>query len=134
MLKPIIMVVVVVLLALSSLAFQKERPLGVASTLVAAPQAKCQGGFIYIQFQGEAGWVQTMKKCDMRATPPKLDTTKVRERLTQVQLDSLLNSYLSGNPSPQGVNVCCCQPGWQVYDSTAFHCSSTGKLVSLKEH
>jgi hypothetical protein len=131
--KPIIMVVVV-LLALSSLAFQKERPFGVPSAIVAEPQAKCQDGFIYIQFRGEKGWVQTMKKCDVRAKPPQLDTTNVKERLTQVQLDSLLKSYLSGNPTPQGVVVCCCQPGWQVYDTSDYKCASTGKLIPLKEN
>ena len=123
-----IVMIVVMLLSLSALAFQKGKTVSVASTIVAEPQAKCQDGFIYIQFRGEQGWIQTMKKCDMRATPPRLDTTKVRERLTQAQLDSLLNSYLSGQPLHHDVYVCCCQPGWTVYDSAEFKCSSTGAL------
>ena len=125
----LIVIAVVVLLSFSSLVFQQERAaLGIATTVVAEPQAKCQNGFIYIQFQGEEGWVQTMKKCDMRATPPKLDTTNARTKLTQNQLDALMNSYLSGHPLPQGKTVCCCQPGWRTYDSTSERCN-WGKIV-----
>lgn len=118
----------IVLFSLSSLAFKQARTVSVASTVIAEPQTKCENGFIHIQFEGEKGWFQTTKKCDMRATPPKLDTTYASGRLTQVQLDALLNSYLSGHPQPQGKNVCCCR-GWVVYDDSTHNCHG-GKVVS----
>lgn len=114
--------------ALSSPASQRVRTVSVPSYVLAQPQTKCENGFLHVQIHGEAGWFQTTKKCDMRATPPKLDTSNAGTRLTQTQLDALLKSYLAGNPQPQEKEVCCCQPGWRVYDNATQSCS-WGKLV-----
>jgi len=121
MFKSVIMALVV-LFSLSSLVFMQTTTESIASTVVAEPQAKCENGFIFVQFQGEVGWFQTTKKCDIRATQPKLNTSHAGRKLSQAQLDTLLTSYLSGVPQPVGKNVCCCQPGWQVYDNAHQAC------------
>src|SRR4029077_9731162 len=110
------------LLLFSSLAFMQTQTESIASAVVAEPQAKCENGFIFVQFKGEDGWFQTTKKCDMRATPPKLDASHASGRLTEAQRADLLRGYLSGHPQPVGKNVCCCQPGWQVYDNASQGC------------
>jgi hypothetical protein len=115
-----------VLLSLSSVASQEARTVSIASTVVAEPQTKCEKGFLHVQFEGQAEWFQTTKRCDMRAAPPKLDTSQASKRLTQAQLDALLESYLSGNPQPQDQQVCCCN--WKVYDNSTHKCS-WGKLI-----
>jgi hypothetical protein len=124
--KKSIIMALVVLCSLSSLVFMQTKTESIASTVIVEPQTKCENGLIYVQFQGTDGWFRTEKKCDMRAEPPKLDTTYAGG-LTQVQLDALVKSYLSGHPEPVGKNVCCCQPGWRVYDNSHQTCMR-GKL------
>ena len=126
--KFVIMAFVVLVLA-SSLVFMQNRAESIASSVLAEPQAKCEKGFTFVQFKGEEGWFQTTKKCDMRATPPKLDTTHASKKLTQPQVDALLRSYLAGNPKSVDINVCCCQPGWQVYDNSISKCSN-GEVIN----
>ena len=59
----------------------------------------------------------------------ELDLKHASGRLTDAQKQQLIDSYLAGHPTPVGKNVCCCQPGWQVYDNSKFRCS-WGKLYS----
>ena len=54
------------------------------------------------------------------------------KHMTEAQKKTLVDSYNSGHPVPVGKNVCCCQPGWQVYDSSDFKCSG-GKLINKHE-
>lgn len=119
----LLFVALVAVFTLSSLASERIRAESIPSNVLAEPQTKCEKGFLHVQFQGQAGWFQTTKKCDMRASPPKLDTSNAGARLTQTQLDALLDSYLAGNPQPQGKEVCCCQPGWRTYDNSTHTCS-----------
>lgn len=123
----LVFVGLVAVFALSSLASERVRSVSVPSNVLAEPQTKCERGFLHVQFQGQAGWFQTTKECDMRASPPKLDTSNSGARLTQTQIDALLESYLAGNAQPNGKIVCCCQPGWRTYD-TSTHSCNWGKL------
>ena len=59
----------------------------------------------------------------------QLDLKHASGKLTDVQKQKLLDSFLAGHPEPVGVNVCCCQPGWQVYDQSKQKCTSNGKLI-----
>jgi len=127
--KFVITALMVVLFSLSGLAFQRAKTVSVASTMVAEPQTKCERGFINIQFTGEKGWFKTTKKCDMRATPPELDTTHASRVLTRAQLAALMESYLSGNPQPQDQQQCCCQPGYRVWDNSTQNCHN-GTIVA----
>jgi len=64
-----------------------------------------------------------------RPTIADLDLKHAHDKnLTAAQKKQLLDSFLAGNPTPVGKNVCCCQPGWQVYDSSDYRCSR-GKLI-----
>jgi hypothetical protein len=98
----------------------------------AEPQTKCEKGFVNVQFKGEQEWFQTTKKCSARTAnvKRKLDTTHASRQLTETQLDVLLTSFQAGNPQPQQNNVCCCQPGWQVYDSTTHKCRTDGVVIN----
>ena len=126
-------VTVALLAILTSFSLCCARSTAVASiptSVIAQPQTKCENGLTSIQFEGAPGWFQTSRKCDVHATPVRLDTTFASSNLTQAQLDTLLRSYLSDNPTPhaQDINVCCCQPGWQVYDNSFKKCVN-GKVI-----
>ena len=87
----------------------------------AQPQTKCEQGFVNVQFKGDPAWYPTPKKC---AAKPKLDTTYAGKNLSPEQLDALLQAFLSGqSPTPQQREVCCCQPGFRVYDNATQSCS-----------
>jgi hypothetical protein len=121
-------VVVSFIVSLSLFCAKSDKTLSIPTSVITQPQTKCENSLINIQFDGETGWFPTTKKCDMSATPAKVDTTHASGSLTQAQLDTLLRSYLSGTPRPAEINVCCCQPGWQVYNNSHKKCSG-GKVI-----
>jgi hypothetical protein len=69
------------------------------------------------------------------AAKPKLVSTSVLnfshasvKHMTEAQKRTLLDSYNSGHPVSVDSNVCCCQPGYRVYDNSHQRCSQDGKL------
>lgn len=119
----------VVLSALSAFAAtaSKPTPTTKAPSAVALPQTKCEDGFLSVQFQGVPGWFGTNRVCDptVVAGPsrPRLDTAAAGGNLSRAQLDALLDAYLAGQSQTSAREVCCCQPGWRVYDTATTWCS-----------
>jgi len=109
---------------LAERAVESVRAVTLEYPVIAKPQAKCEKGFVDVQLEGEQGWFQTTKKCQI------LDTTHAGENLTQAQLNELLKNFLSGHPQPQGAPVCCCNG--QVYNNSNYNCHR-GKLVSKSQ-
>jgi hypothetical protein len=53
----------------------------------------------------------------------------VNPKYTSGKIFSVQDLENISNGQPVDQNVCCCQPGWVVYDNTSWKCGTNGKLV-----